>query len=243
MYRTMEVGLAICAAIITFPIVLLAAIAVWLEDFRFPLYLPYRVGLAGKSFRLFKLRSMVVGADNSQVDTTIAGDSRVTKVGGVIRRFKLDELPQFWNVIIGNMAIVGPRPNVSRETSLYTVEEKHLLTVRPGITDISSIVFSDLAETLSGMSDANIAYNQLVRPWKSRLSLFYVKNNTVWMDLWIILLTAIGIFDRRSALAGLSRLLGRYNAPTDLVEVAKRCRPLTPLPPPGLSKVVTSRQE
>lgn len=243
MFRLLEIFLAFCAAIITLPVVVVAAIAVWLQDFRSPFYLPYRVGVGGKHFRLFKLRSMVVDADSSQVDTTIAGDPRVTMVGGIIRRFKLDELPQFWNVLIGDMALVGPRPNVSRETDLYTAEEIRMLSIRPGITDISSIVFSDLSEILADVEDANIAYNQLIRPWKSRLALFYVDSKTLYMDLWILLLTAIAIYNRRKALAGLSRLLIRYNAPKELVEVALRCHPLIPSPPPGSIQIVNSRSE
>lgn len=243
LFRLLEIFLALCAITITLPIVVVAAIAVWLQDFRSPFYLPYRVGVSGNQFRLFKLRSMVVNADRSRVDTTIAGDPRVTKVGSLIRKFKLDELPQFWNVLIGDMALVGPRPNVSRETNLYTAEEIRMLSIRPGITDISSIVFSDLADILADVEDANIAYNQLIRPWKSRLALFYVDNKTLQMDLWILLLTAIAIYNRHMALAGVSQLLSKYNAPNELVEIAMRCHPLIPTAPPGASQIVTSRSD
>ena len=232
---------AVFAAIATSPIVVAAVLAVWLQDRRTPFYLPARVGLGGRLFRLIKLRSMVTNADKSKVDTTIAGDPRVTPVGQVIRRFKLDELPQFWNVVIGDMALVGPRPNVSRETALYTSEELRILSVKPGITDISSIVFSDLGSILAGADDPNIAYNQLIRPWKSRFALFYIDNRIWVLDLHIIALTALSLISRKLALRGVAMLLHRYNAPQTLIDVATRRVPLTPTAPPGASNIVINR--
>ena len=111
---------------------------------------------------------MIINADSSGVDSTSATDSRITSIGHVIRRFKLDELTQLWNVFLGDMSLVGPRPNVRKETDLYTIPEKLLLTVRPGITDISSIIFSDEGDILANKKDPDLAYNQLIRPWKSR---------------------------------------------------------------------------
>jgi lipopolysaccharide/colanic/teichoic acid biosynthesis glycosyltransferase len=184
---------------------------------------------------------MVTDADKSKVDTTIAGDPRVTPIGRVIRRFKLDELPQFWNVVIGDMALVGPRPNVSRETAHYTAEELRILSVKPGITDFSSIVFSDLGIILTGADDPNIAYNQLIRPWKSRLALFYIDNKTWVLDLCIIALTALSLINRKLALQGVAMLLHRYNAPQELIDIATRRVPLTPTAPPGASDIVINR--
>jgi len=97
---------------------------------------------------MVKLRSMVVRADRTGVDSTAGNDPRITIVGRLIRKLKLDELSQLWNVLKGDMSLVGPRPNVPREVALYTKEEDHLLDVRPGITDISSIVFADEGEIL-----------------------------------------------------------------------------------------------
>jgi len=98
-------------------------------------------------------------------------------------------LPQLWNVLLGDMSLVGPRPNVKRETDLYTQEEKRLLSVRPGITDIASIVFSDEGDILKDKPDPDIAYNQLIRPWKSRLGLVYVERQNLWLDIRLIFLT------------------------------------------------------
>ena len=102
-----------------------------------------------RDFRMVKLRSMVINADASGVNSTSNTDTRITAVGRFIRKFKLDELMQLWNVLIGDMSLVGPRPNVRSETDMYTPVERKLLTVRPGITDLASIVFSDEGEILS----------------------------------------------------------------------------------------------
>jgi lipopolysaccharide/colanic/teichoic acid biosynthesis glycosyltransferase len=139
------------------------------------------------------------------------------------------------------MSLVGPRPNVQRETDLYTAEEKKLLTVRPGITDFASIVFSDEGEILAGKADPDIAYNQLIRPGKSRLGLFYVQHANPWLDLQLISLTAIAITSKPSALRGVARILQRLGAPADLTAIARRDRPLEAAPPPGATQIVTNR--
>lgn len=125
------------------PVLLLAMLAIFLQDGHSPLYLGERVGLAGQPFRMVKLRSMRHGADRSQVDSTAARDPRITPLGNLVRRIKLDEFMQLWNVLKGQMSLVGPRPNVPREVAIYTEAEKALLGVRPGITDMASIVFFD----------------------------------------------------------------------------------------------------
>ena len=114
---------------------------------------------------------MIVKADKSKVDSTSANDPRITKVGAIIRKLKLDELTQLFNVFKGEMSFVGPRPNVERETNLYSNKEKELLKVKPGITDFSSIVFSDESEILKDHQNPDIAYNQLIRPRKNYLAL------------------------------------------------------------------------
>ena len=139
------------------------------------------------------------------------------------------------------MSLVGPRPNVRRETDLYTGEERRLLGVRPGITDIASIVFADEGDILKHEADPDLAYNQLIRPWKSRLGLFYVERASLALDLRLIWITAKAILSRDSALADVVRLLDRMGADADLVRVAGRHDRLVPHPPPGASEVVTSR--
>ena len=125
---------------------------------------------------------MIISAEKTGVDSTSANDPRITKVGNIVRKLKLDELTQLFNVFIGNMSFVGPRPNVERETRLYTNTEKQLLNFKPGITDFSSIVFSD-TDILSNFDDPDIAYNQIIRPRKNHLALFYIENQSLLLDI------------------------------------------------------------
>jgi lipopolysaccharide/colanic/teichoic acid biosynthesis glycosyltransferase len=240
--RAIDIVGSLCGLLVTSPVIGMAAFAIWLQDRRSPFYIPDRIGQHGRIFRMVKLRSMVVGADTSGIDSTRAGDERITRVGAIVRRFKLDELPQLWNVLTGEMSLVGPRPQIARETRLYTAVERRLLDVRPGVTDFSSIVFADLAEILAGHADANLAYNQLVRPGKSRLGLFYIDHRTTSVDLTLIALTAVAIVSHRFALAGVRWLLERHGADPDLLDLAGRRRPRVPQPPPGADHRVTSRE-
>jgi lipopolysaccharide/colanic/teichoic acid biosynthesis glycosyltransferase len=198
------------------PILILASVAVWLQDRGSPLYLSIRIGRQGTPFRLVKLRSMVIGASNSGVDTTIASDPRVTWAGGMLRRLKLDELPQLWNVVAGHMSLVGPRPNVPREVARYTTSEREQLAVRPGLTDLASIVFADLDKILAGSSDPNGDYGVRIRPWKSRLGLIYVRHRSLRLDLEILGLTLVRAVSRRAALRGVGAILTRLGATAEL---------------------------
>jgi len=231
------IGLIICS-----PILIPVIIIVWMQDWHSPFYVAPRTGKGEKQFRMVKLRSMIVNAHKSGVDSTSSTDTRITGVGRFIRRYKLDELSQLWNVLIGDMSLVGPRPNVKRETDLYTIEEKKLLTLKPGITDFSSIVFSDEGDILKDKADPDIAYNQLIRPWKSKLGIFYIDNRSSLVDLKLIYLTVIAILSRDRALLKTSKLLKILNANDELVRVSLRHDILIPTPPPGSSKIVTNRE-
>ena len=223
------------------PILLPVMFLVWLQDYYSPFYIAERIGKNGIPFRMVKLRSMVVNADKSGVDSTASSDSRITPVGKFIRAYKLDELSQLWNVLKGDMSLVGPRPQVARDVALYTAQEQQLLNVKPGITDISSIVFSDEGEILNGRPDPDLAYNQLIRPWKSRLGLLYIEKQSTILDLRLIWLTAIAVVSRRRALEGVVRVLQNLGASDDLIRVAQRAEDLTPSPPPGASEIVMQR--
>jgi lipopolysaccharide/colanic/teichoic acid biosynthesis glycosyltransferase len=239
--RVFDIVAAASGLLLASPILLPVMFLVWLQDRHSPFYVAARMGLAEQPFRMVKLRSMIVNADKSGVDSTGAADRRITPVGHFVRRFKLDELPQLWNVLTGEMSLVGPRPNVKRETDLYTAEEKKLLTVRPGVTDFASIVFSDEGDILRDRPDPDLAYNQLIRPGKSRLGIFYVERRSLSVDLQLCALTAVAIVSRARALRGVARLLRDLGADPDLIELATRRRPLTPAPPPGADAVVTAR--
>ena len=173
--RLFDIFVSSVILILGSPVLIVAILIVWLQDFHSPFYVPPRVGKDFKPFKMIKLRSMMVNADKIGVDSTAGDDKRITKVGRLIRRFKLDELTQMLNVSWGDMSLVGPRPNVKREVDIYTDEEKRLLSVRPGITDFASIVFSDEGDILEGTDDPDIAYNQLIRPWKSHLVILYYR--------------------------------------------------------------------
>jgi lipopolysaccharide/colanic/teichoic acid biosynthesis glycosyltransferase len=182
---------------------------------------------------MVKFRSMVVNADRTGVTSTAATDRRITPIGHFVRKYKLDELLQLWNVLVGDMSLVGPRPNVKTGgTDLYTSAEKRLLSVRPGITDFASIVFSDEGEILRDHPDPDAAYDALIRPWKSRLGLFYIDNQNVYLDAKLVLCTTIQLFSRRHALNAVSAELRRLNAPPELVRVACRQGVLKPMDPP-----------
>jgi lipopolysaccharide/colanic/teichoic acid biosynthesis glycosyltransferase len=239
--RVFDIVVSFVGLVISSPILVPAMIAVWLQDFHSPFYIPLRVGKDGKLYRMVKLRSMVIKADKTGVDSTSARDPRITPVGHFIRKYKLDELPELWNVLWGSMSLVGPRPNVKRETDLYTDVERGLLSVKPGITDIASIVFSDENEILKDSQDPDIDYNQLIRPWKSRLGLLYVAHRSVILDIRLIVLTAVAILSRERALAGIQSILSDLNADAQLRRVSLRQEPLRPYPPPGATEIVTQR--
>jgi lipopolysaccharide/colanic/teichoic acid biosynthesis glycosyltransferase len=215
-------------------------ILIFLNDFGTPFYIAPRVGKNGFLFNMIKFRSMKSIESLSNVVSTSENDPRITKIGKFIRKYKLDELSQLMNVIAGNMSIVGPRPNVKVEVDLYNQVEMKILSVKPGITDFASIVFSDLNIILSKSEDPNTDYNQLVRPWKSRLALFYIENQSFWLDIKIICLTALGILSRKISLWGVRVILVEYNAPLELINICKINRVLKPTAPPGSETIVTA---
>jgi len=163
------------------------------------LYRGARVGKDGRPFKMLKFRTMVVDADKIGGASTADGDPRITRIGATLRRFKLDELPQFLNVLGGSMSIVGPRPQVQSDVALYTEAERGLLSVKPGITDYASIKYRNEGEILAGSSDADQTYNRLIRPGKSALGLHYVRTRSLWVDLKIIGLTALAIVNQDAA--------------------------------------------
>ena len=209
------------------PILILVSAIIFFQDFKSPLYIAERVGLKFKVFKMHKFRTMVVNADKSGVFSTSINDHRVTKLGHILRRFKLDELPQLFNVLTGTMSFVGPRPNVKIEVDKYNNEKKNILDVRPGITDFSSIVFSDEGKILQNSKDPDHDYNILIRPWKSRLGLFYIKHKSLILNIIIIFFTIISIFNRLLSLELLSNYLRKLGAENDLVEISLRKIELT----------------
>ena len=239
--RFFDIVISLILVIIFSPFLIIFAFLIWKQDWHSPFYVAPRVGKNEKIFKMIKFRSMIVNADKSGVDSTSANDSRITPLGNFIRKYKIDELPNFFNILLGEMSFVGPRPNVKRETELYTIEEKHLLTVRPGITDLASIVFSDEADILEGSLDPDLDYNQLIRPWKSKLGIFYINKRSIWMDIQLMFLTAVAIISKTKSIRSINKILIKSSADEQLVSVSLRDRPLSPHPPPGSNNIVTSR--
>ena len=239
--RLLDIVASFLGLVLLSPFLLLGAALVWLQDFHSPFYIPERVGRGGKKFRMVKLRSMVHRADASGVSSTAGDDPRITWVGRFIRKFKLDEFPQLWNVLMGDMSLVGPRPNIEDETMLYTDVERGLLDARPGITDMASIVFADESDILKGSADPDLTYNQLIRPWKSRLGLLYVKHASCWLDVRLIFLTLLAMASRRCALSRVGGLVASLGEDEALGAVARREAELRPHPPPGSDVIVTDR--
>ena len=240
--RIFDITFSFIGLVLVIPLIIPFIFLIWLQDFDNPFYIADRVGLNFKKFKIIKLRSMISKADKSKVDSTSANDPRITKVGSIIRKLKLDELTQLFNVFKGEMSFVGPRPNVERETNLYSKKEKELLKVKPGITDFASIVFSDESEILKDYQNPDIAYNQLIRPRKNFLALTYIKNKSINLDIKIILLTIFAFINKRKTLSLIVRILRSYETPEEIIEMARRNNKLTPMAPPGLKDIIYSRE-
>jgi len=179
------------------PLLLWAAWRIHREDGGPVFYRGERVGRHGKLFRIFKFRTMVVNADRIGGPSTPDDDPRITRIGRKLRKHKLDELPQLFNVFLGEMSLVGPRPEVKYYTDMFTPEEKAIVSVRPGITDWASIWNPDEGSILAGVEDPDKAYLELIRPTKLKLQLRYARERSLFADLKIIFLTLLAIVKPR----------------------------------------------
>jgi lipopolysaccharide/colanic/teichoic acid biosynthesis glycosyltransferase len=233
--RLFDFILALMLLVLLLPLGVVIAFCVWMQDRHSPFYIGRRVGRRDVDFGMLKFRSMRVAADRTGVMSTKSDDPRITALGATLRRFKLDELPQLINILKGDMSFVGPRPNVRSEVDLYSLEERHLLDVRPGITDFASIVFSDEGEILFGSANPDRDYNLLIRPWKSRLGLHYIRVRSLGVDLQLIAITFLSLLSRRRALRQVGSLLVRSGADDQLVRISGRQQPLEPTLPPGVT--------
>ena len=241
MKRILDFLISLIGLLFLSPIFLIFILIIWVQDRHSPFYVAQRVGKREKMFKMIKLRTMIINADKSGVDSTSADDKRITNTGHIIRKFKFDELSQLLNVLAGQMSLVGPRPQVKVDVDLYTEEEKHLLTVLPGITDFSSIVFADEGKILEGSKDPDLDYNQLIRPWKSRLGLIYIRKRTFAIDLRLIYITVLSIISREKALLKVNLILKNIDVSEDILNVCLRKNNLIPTPPPGAKEIVRSR--
>jgi lipopolysaccharide/colanic/teichoic acid biosynthesis glycosyltransferase len=232
MKRVFDTVASALGLLVTLPVTVLIALLVWAEDRHSPFYVATRYTLGGKTFRMLKFRSMRIDASASGVNSTASTDRRITTVGAFIRKTKLDELPQLWNVLKGEMSLVGPRPAVQWDVDRYTPTERGMFAVRAGITDAASIVFADEGQILAGSTDPDNDYLRIIRPWKSRLALWYADHASLALDVRLILLTLLALFDRPAALTKLAALLAKRGAAPELVTVASRTSaiPIVALP-------------
>ena len=187
--RLLDSAVAGVGLVLLAPLLLVLALVIRLGSPGPVFYRGERVGLGGITFRILKFRTMVVEAEKSGGSSTPEDDPRITRVGHMLRRWKLDEAPQLINVVRGEMSLVGPRPQVRWAVDLYTPEERRLLSVRPGITDWASVRFRNEAEILRGSDDPDRLYLEKIAPEKIRLGLWYVDNQTFLEDLRIIFAT------------------------------------------------------
>lgn len=175
------------------PFLIVLAVIISLDSKGPVFYRGVRCGRYGKPFKIFKFRTMVIDAENLGGGTTALEDPRITKIGGFIRKSKLDELPQLFNVLKGEMSFVGPRPELLQYTNQYTEEEKIILSVRPGITDLSSIEFSSL-DTHVGSENADSNFEARILPKKNQLRVKYVKERGFFLDMYLIAKTILLVF-------------------------------------------------
>lgn len=166
-------------------------VAIWIKlDSKGPVFFrQVRVGRYNKDFRIFKFRSMHVGSDKGSLVTIGGRDPRVTKSGYYIRKYKLDELPQLINVFVGDMSLVGPRPEVRHYVDFYTSKQLQVLDVRPGITDLASIYYRNENEILANVEDPETYYKEVVMQDKLEINLSYVRNHTFIGDIVLIIKT------------------------------------------------------
>lgn len=193
--RLLDIIFSLLGLIIGLPILLF--VAAWIKiDSSGPIfYRGTRIGKNGKPFRMFKFRTMVVNADKMGGPSTASDDPRLTRVGNFLKKYQLDELPQLIDVLLGNMSLVGPRPEVPFYVDMMTAEEKKIiLSVRPGMTDLASLWDFHEGEILKGSADPEKTYQEKIRPEKLRLQIKYVKERSFFGDIKIIVETVAQIF-------------------------------------------------
>lgn len=192
--RLFDFTVSFVALVILLPVFLLLAMMIRSESAGPVLYLQERVGKNGRLFRLWKFRTMHTDADKLQAITVGKRDPRITRVGTFLRKYKLDELPQLVNVLMGEMSFVGPRPELKKFVDLYTAEQKQVIGVRPGITDYASIQFRNENELLEGKADPIDFYIREIMPVKLGLNLKYIREQSFWLDMRIIFQTIFHVY-------------------------------------------------
>lgn len=230
--RAIDIVISFCLLIGLSPLLAVLAVLVRWRLGSPVLFVQERPGLHGRLFKLQKFRTMCDLRDPA--GRLLPDAERLSPFGCWLRSTSLDELPELWNVLKGDMSLVGPRPNVrAGGVDRYTSEERKLLLVRPGITDLASIVFSDEGEILRDSPDPDALYDAVIRPWKNRLALLYVEHGSFSLDLVLVGLTILSFLSKEAALRAIDSILERWDASDDLRESCTRCSPPPIGVPPG----------
>ena len=191
--RAMDIKLSFLGLLALWPLLLILALLVKLSSSGTVFYRGLRVGRQGRTFKMLKFRTMAADAETQGLPLTVGGDSRITGLGRFLRKAKLDELPQLWNVLVGEMSLVGPRPEVQKYVEMYSEEQRKVLDLRPGITDPASIKYRNENDILAAAVDPEKTYIVSIMPDKVRLNLNYASRASVWSDRGIIFRTLFRI--------------------------------------------------
>jgi lipopolysaccharide/colanic/teichoic acid biosynthesis glycosyltransferase len=194
--RSFDFVFSLVGLCILTPVLLLISILVKVDSKGPAFYLQQRVGRGGKLFGLFKFRTMHVDADKLTAITVGNRDPRITRLGYYLRKYKLDELPQLINVIRGDMSLVGPRPELKKFVDLYTDEQRLVISIRPGLTDLASIEYRNENEMLEGKDDPIDFYIREIMPHKLELNRHYLQHQSLKLDVQILFMTAFSIFKK-----------------------------------------------
>ena len=189
--RCFDVIVSLLGIIILSPVFIIVSIAIKLDSKGDVFFLQKRVGRYGKEFNIYKFRTMVTDAEKLGKQITVGKDNRITKVGASLRKFKIDELPQLFNVFKGDMSLVGPRPEVPKYVTLYNEEQKRVLSVRPGITDIASLRYKDENDILGEVENPEEYYIKVIMKDKLDLNLEYIEKSNLLFDIYLIIKTIV----------------------------------------------------
>ena len=191
--RAMDIVISGCALLVIWPVLALIALAIKIDDPGPVFYRQVRVGRNGKEFRIYKFRTMVVDADKKGLAITVGRDNRITRMGRLLRKTKLDELAQLINVFTGEMSFVGPRPEVPKYVNMYTPYQRQVLLVRPGITDYASIAYRNENDMLAGAEDPERMYIDVIMPDKIELNMKYLREISPLADIRLIFSTIAAV--------------------------------------------------
>lgn len=194
--RIFDIFFSIAGIVFILPLLIIIAVIIVLDSKGGFIYCQKRVGRNNSEFNLFKFRTMLTGADKASLLTIGDHDSRITRSGQWLRKYKLDELPQLFNILKGDMSFVGPRPEVSKYVALYDQVQLRILTVKPGLTDWASIDYIDESQLLASAKNPEDYYIEHIIPLKIAHNLRYIDHNNLWIDLKIILLTIKSVLNK-----------------------------------------------